>query len=325
MLKWTTVVLTLLLALPANADSTNDDCSFIRDAIKNLPEAGGEVVVPAGTYTCLSPIVLNRHHVSLRGDGSPTLKLGNNINTPLVIMGGLEFAPSPIIDVEVRDLNIDGNRWNQKYECWSGLCDGQGYSYIRNNGITVRGVTNGRIQNVIIRSARSGGIVTEKGCFDLVIQDVVSVDNEFDGFAGYETTGARLNRLDLSRNRAAGISLDIRFHGNIFKNITIHENDDVGIFMRDSRSNIFENVSISESGNHGVFIAMDGDTSTCSQDNEFQNLSVYHSRGMAFVLNDVCEGNRFTGTTNFTSNRDGCLLEVQGAYMEGTGTIQCEN
>ncbi|MEK6773545.1 MAG: right-handed parallel beta-helix repeat-containing protein [Bdellovibrionota bacterium] len=302
-----------------------DECTFIRQEISNLPVTGGEVVVPNGTYVCLSPIILDRSNVTLRGQGSVTLRLGNNINTPVIVMGEIATPPIPLHNIQVVDITIDGNRWYQKYECWGGPCDSGGVSVIRNNGITVRGVTNGLIKNVFITGARSGGVVTEKGCYDLEIDHLVVTDSQFDGFAGYETTGARISDLVLKNNLAAGISLDIRFHGNFFKNIEIKDNGDVGIFMRDSNSNIFEDVSISNSGNHGVFLATTEDQSTCTYNNEFRNLSVIRARGVGFRLNDVCEGNFLSGVASFLQNRDGCISEAVGARLGIQGQVDCKD
>lgn len=302
-----------------------DECAFITEKLQKLPASGGEVVIPAGIYTCLAPIVLDQNNTSLRGEGDVTIRLGNNVNSPVIIMGGTATPPRPIHHVFVGHLKIDGNRWYQKSECWGGTCDSGGTSFIRNNGITVRAVTKARIQDVFITSARSGGIVTEKGCYDLEVDNLTAVDNEFDGFAGYETTGARLTHLTLSHNRAAGISLDIRFNGNIFRDVRIEYNDDVGIFMRDSSSNIFENVSIIDSGSHGVFLGQADDDSTCPLGNEFQNLSITRSRGVGFRLNNACLGNSLSGTTLFSKNRDGCISESPGAHLEIQGKVICQD
>ena len=302
-----------------------DECSFIRKAISDLPKGGGEVAIPGGTYTCQSPIVLDRDGARLKGVGEVTLRLGRGVNAPVIVMGDAATPPRNLRDIQVANLKIDGNRWYQKHECWGGPCDGGGTSFIRNNGITVRAVTRGRIENVFITGARSGGVVTEKGCYDLTIDGLTATDNEFDGFAGYETYSARLTNMHLHGNRAAGISLDIRFHGNLFKDVRIEKNGDVGIFMRDANSNVFENVSVSDSGSHGVFVAQDFGPSTCSSGNEFENLTVLRSRGSGFRLNDVCEGNRLTGTARFAQNRDGCISEAQGARVEIGGAVKCED
>jgi hypothetical protein len=130
--------------------------------------------------------------------------------------------------------------------------------------------------------------------------------------------------MTLSRNRAAGISLDLRFNGNFFEDVQIVDTGDVGIFMRDSNSNVFEGVSITNSGNHGVFLASDGDDTTCPLGNEFKNLSVTHARGVGLRLNDSCSGNILTGTAHFESNRDGCVEEAPGAHIDVEAEVECK-
>jgi len=304
-------------------DQFIDDCSPIRKEIARLPEAGGDVVIPSGDYTCRSPIVINRNSTRLIGIGDVIIRLAKNANSPVIIMGEALTPPQPLHDIQVLNLKIDGNRWYQKFECWGGPCDTGSTTFIRNNGITVRGVTDGLIQNVFITSARSGGVVTERGCFDLEVDHLTSMDNEFDGFAGYETFGARLTHLNLSNNKAAGISLDIRFNGNLFRDVKIENNGDVGVFMRDSSFNIFEEVTIENGGNHGVFLARAEDFSTCSINNDFQNLTVTRARGHGFRLNDFCEGNRLNGTTKLIQNRDGCIAEPVSGQLEIMGEVVC--
>jgi len=300
-----------------------DDCTPIREEIFRIPPTGGTVEIPSGTYLCRTPIVLDRNHLRLVGQGKVIIRLDKNANAPVIVMGDIQTPPRPLRNIQVLNLEIDGNRWHQKYECWGGPCDQGGTTFIRNNGITVRGITNGFIQDVIVKSNRSGGIVTERGCFDLDIDNLVSQDNEFDGFAGYETFGTRLTRLNLSNNHAAGISLDIRFHGNLFRDVKIENNNDVGVFMRDSNFNTFENITLSNNGSHGIFLAKADNDSTCTIDNEFQNLSVSRSRGYGFLLNDSCEGNRLLGKVEFLENRDGCLYEPIPGQVAIEGKMLC--
>ncbi len=318
-------IFSILFCGNVHGSPTKDECTFIRDLITAVPDSGGEVTIPAGSYTCNSPIVLDKNNLRLRGQGEVTLKLGKNINAPVIVMGDIITPPKPLMGIEVRNLKIDGNRLQQRMECWGGPCDSGGTSFIRNNGITVRAVTKGKIQDVFITSARSGGVVTEKLCYDLEVENLTAVDNQFDGFAGYETTGAKLNNMNLNKNLAAGISIDIRFHGNIIRNSKIDRNGDVGIFMRYSNSNLFENVEISNSGNHGIYLAETEESGTCPINNEFFNLKVSKSNGFGFHLNNSCEGNRLSGRAAFIQNRDGCIFRGGQAKLKIDGQLICEN
>lgn len=303
----------------------SDPCEFVRQAIYNLPAAGGVILVPSGTYTCRTPVILDRSHLTLRGQGEVTFKLADASNAPILIMGDAATPPKHLQDIEISNIKIDGNRAHQTSECWGGACDSGGTAFIRNNGITVRGLTRGRILNVEVSGARSGGVVTEKGCYDLIIDHLTSVDNFFDGFAGYETSRATLTHLNLSHNQAAGISIDIRFNANTFRDVKLEHNGDVGIFMRDSSFNLFENFQISDNGNHGVFLAQAEAQYSCANENEFSNFSILRSKGFGFRLNDACPGNRMAGTTRLEKNRDGCISEGTSTKLEIFGSALCDN
>ena len=302
-----------------------DSCQSIRDALVHLPAQGGEAVIPDGHYVCDKPIILNRSGVTLRGLGNATLRLGDNANSPLVIMGNSNTPPAPVHDVHIANLKIDGNRRHQQMECWGGPCDSGGLANIRNNGVTVRGVVDGSMKNISVVSPRSGGVVTEKGCVRLMIDGLTVTDSEFDGFAGYETTGSTLSHMNLSGNSAAGISIDIRFHGNTIRDSLLSHNGDVGIFMRYANDNRFEDLIIEDSGNHGVFLAAAEMAGTCPINNEFLNLTVLRSHGFGFQLNDECAGNKLTGHAVFQKNTAGCYHEPSAGRVGAPDQITCEN
>ena len=107
----------LFLYLAFTAPARADECEFIRAALAALPEEGGEVRIPAGHYTCAAPIVLERSHQRLRAEGDVTLRLADNSNAPLVVMGRIETPPAPLLGIEVSGLRLDGNRLGQQMEC----------------------------------------------------------------------------------------------------------------------------------------------------------------------------------------------------------------
>lgn len=90
-MNWTTLIVSYLLStlvlLPPRVDAAvvipPGPCARIQNAITSLPAAGGAIVLSAGVYTCTSPIVIDRHNVSLRGEGPATLIfLASHSNTP---------------------------------------------------------------------------------------------------------------------------------------------------------------------------------------------------------------------------------------------------
>src|SRR5208283_3188203 len=87
-------------------------CAEIQQALDRLPESGGEVMLPAGTFAVSQPIVLQRDHQSLRGSGDATvLRLADGANCPVIILGEPINNPQRTVNnLRVSGLFIDGNR-----------------------------------------------------------------------------------------------------------------------------------------------------------------------------------------------------------------------
>ncbi|MGH7952865.1 MAG: right-handed parallel beta-helix repeat-containing protein [Limisphaerales bacterium] len=290
--------LTTVITVISNATSVE-----IQGALNRLPDSGGEVILPAGNYQVLQPIVLQRDHEILRGSGVATiLHLADGTNCPVIILGEPINDPEKIIhDLTVSDLFIDGNRFHQQRELWR--LHGEG-SEIRNNGITVQGVSNSIVENVTCAHCRSGGLVTTRGVRGLTVRNFTSFDNEFDGLACYQTESSVFTKLNLHDNPGAGISLDLAFDNNVISNATLNSND-LGIFMRSSSDNQFYNIMIHHSHHYGVFMAhaemmtkrgwQPAPRSECTH-NSFTNLIAADCGSAGFrVNNTTCTNNILAG------------------------------
>jgi hypothetical protein len=290
----------------------------IQTALDNLPAAGGEVVLPAGTFEVTQPIVLQRDHQTLRGAGAETiLQLADDANCPVIILGEPVNHPHRIVrDVRVAELFIDGNRFHQQRELWRVAGEG---SEIHNNGITVQGVNNSVVENVTCARNRSGGLVTTLGVRRLTVRGLTAFDNEFDGLACYETEDSRFTQLYLHDNPGAGISLDLAFNHNVVSDAVLTAND-LGVFMRASRDNQFLNVAIRNSRHHGVFMAhTEMQTAlgwgpapqTECVDNSFTNLIAANCGGAAFRVNNSTCTNNIIIRAHFKGNGQGGLSLAQ--------------
>lgn len=290
----------------------------IQKALDALPAAGGEVVLPAGKFEIRQPIVLRRDHQTLRGAGAATiLWLADNANCPVIIMGEPVNHPQTVVkNLRVSDLFIDGNRRRQQRELWRLAGEG---SQIRNNGITVQGVSDSLVEHVTCARNRSGGLVTTLGVVRLTVRDLTAFDNEFDGLACYLTTDSLFADLHLHDNPGAGISLDLAFNHNVISNAVLTAND-LGIFMRASRENKFQNVSIRNSRHHGVFMAhSETQTShgwgpapqTECVHNAFTNLIAMNCGGAAFRVNNTTCTNNVIIRAKFEGNLNGGISQAQ--------------
>jgi hypothetical protein len=322
---------------PALAAESPDECEFIRVAIQALPAQGGEVRIPEGTFNCRNMVVIRRDNVILRGAGQDRtiLRLGDYAHAPVLVIGdertvlnerGEWVTPVRVAHIVVRDLTVDGNVANQDptKECGEEICNGD-TTTVRNSAITIRGASDVTVRDVTAHSSISGGMVTEKYCDHLNIVNFTSHSNYFDGFAGYQTVDSRFENIDLSRNRMAGISIDIEFNHNVFSGGRLEDNGDVGIFARDLVGVKFENLAISRSGNHGVFLAQSEGPDTCADNVEMNNVLVEGSRGHGIHLASPCRGNKLTGNSILKKNSLGCLFVNAKTIMQVDSTVVCED
>lgn len=297
-------------------------CEAIQKTINKLPDIGGEVFIPAGLYTCTTPIILDRDNIIVRGEGAATLlRVADNANIPVFVMGQTIRVPTITRRyVQVKNLMIDGNRTKQTSECMGGECSDE--FPLRNNGITIRRCEDCMVDNVTVYSAISGGLVTELGCYRLMIRDYTSYDNEYDGFAGYETENSTFSGINLYNNKGAGISTDIHFDNNKFSDVTITNTRTVGIFMRDSSNNSFTNVHIRNSKQHGIFLAqVDDDFTKPAAGNTFNSLVISNSGGYGILISDAsCTNNLFVAS-QYIDNVKGCYGEAASNLIEGVGAI----
>jgi len=297
-------------------------CEAIQKTIDKLPAMGGEVIIPAGKYTCSTPIILDRDNIIVRGEGAGTLlRVADKANIPVFVMGQASHPPTTTRRyIQVKNLHIDGNRLNQTSECMGGACSEQ--FPLRNNGITIRRCEDCVVDNVTVYGAISGGLVTELKCDRLMIRDYTSYDNEFDGFAGYETENSTFSGINLYNNKGAGISADIHFDNNKFSDVTITNTQTVGIFMRDSSNNSFTNVHIRNSKEHGIFLAqVDKEINTPAAGNTFNSLVISDSGGYGILISDAsCINNLFVAS-QYIDNKKGCYGEAASNLIEGVGAI----
>jgi hypothetical protein len=283
----------------------------IQRALDSLPDAGGDVVLPAGDVAVAQPIVLRRDGQTLRGAGDTTvLRLAPGADCPVIILGeALNYPKHTVKHLRVAGLLIDGDRLQQSRECWQLIGEG---SQIRNNGITVQRVSDSVVEDVTCARCRSGGLVTTRDVRRLTVRHFAAFDNEFDGLACYQTQHSSFTDLYLHDNPGAGISLDLAFNGNVISNAVLVAND-LGVFMRASRDNQFYNVTIHNSHHFGVFMA--GHFKQAAQtecaDNAFTNLTATNCGGAAFRVNNITCTNNILIRAQFAKNLKGGLSLVR--------------
>jgi hypothetical protein len=297
---------------------SSGDSQTIASALKRLPAEGGRLVLGPGVFEIYEPIVLDRDNVELTGSGKLTvLRVAERSACPAVVVGTISTPSTRTVNrVTVRNLVIDGNHRATDPECWGGVCDSGGLTFIRNNALTIRSAEEIKIEHIVARNARSGGVVLEKCCRQIYIDDLEACDNYFDGLACYETEDSYFTRLKLHHNRSAGVSLDLRFNHNVIKTASLHHNGSQGIFMRESNSNDFRKLEIHDNGAQGIFIAQaDAFSETRCTNNTFSDLTVMNNKGHGMRVNDASCIENLVRNSAFENNAQGNVSEATQSLL----------
>lgn len=303
------------------------DGHAINRAIDSLPEGGGTIVLGPTLFPVSEAIVIDRDGVELRGMGrETTLRLTDGANCSVVVVGSTATPVARIVrDITVGHLVVDGNRGAQQFECCGGPCDTGGLTFIRNNGVTIRGAEDIRLSNLATHNCRSGGVVLEKYCRRIQIVDLESYNNEFDGLACYETEDSVFDQLQLHHNRSAGMSLDWKFNRNLILDSTFTRNGSQGVFMRDAIANTFRNLYLRDNGEQGLFVAETREIpdSSC-RDNRFERLTVTGNKTQGIRVNDVsCTGNVIADSRVAGNTQENVSLAGPG-LLNGAETVRQE-
>jgi hypothetical protein len=275
-------------------------------------------LLSSGNFICSTAIVIDRDFVDLRGQGATTLlSLANGANSPVIVVGQTIAQPTLARHhIRIADLAIHGNRAQQTHECWGGPCDTGGLTAIRNNGLTLRRVSDVQVERVSVEGARSGGLVTERGSRRVTVRDFTATDNQFDGLAAYQTEDSLFTQLFLHNNPNAGLSFDLGFNNNLVTQAVLTDNGHQGLFMRDSRDNVFSAIQIRASGEQGIFIAQAEAPGTAATGNTFGDLTVSGSAQAGLRVNDASCANNLVVGAQFTGNQ-GCISEaVPGLVLQ---------
>jgi hypothetical protein len=229
----------------------------LRHAIRIAPP-GTCIRVAAGIYEVAESIDIARDDITIEGVGDATFfTLAPGTHCPVFVLGEpVPFAPSiRRRNIVLKSLRVRGYRFPApRHE--DELSDAPCRDHLRNNGITVREAEDCTIENVTVENAASGGIVLERSCRRIRIRNVVSFGHHFDAIAfGGDVQDSTIEGCVLRHNRAAGISFDLTPSGNLIIGSEVRNNDDVGVFMRDSDRNCFTGCLIADNGSYGVYIA----------------------------------------------------------------------
>jgi len=322
-------------AIEVSPDAPGGARAAIQAAIDSLPESGGTVFLPAGRYVLDGMVHLNRSHVRLQGESGTVLALADGVMQPNLLIGSAAQKPTAaekISHVTVSGVEFDGNKAKQDSEFHPTK------PWLRNNTIDIRGVDDLRILDVDCHDARSGGVVASWSCERIIIRGSSFHHNFFDGIALYSSRDILVSDFFCFGNDSAALSLDNKLCNVTFSDGHIFENNDVGIFARDSTKLSFRNLQIYDNKLHGVFIAhqvYDKGHPKEDQivpnsgmiDNSFVGCSFHNNVGwgLFFASNpELSWGNSVTNCT-FGGNTEGAIRRVSEEVLVQSGNVMLEH
>lgn len=214
------------------------DYSSIQEAIDSLPETGGTVFIPAGTYVISVPIKVPAH-VSLEGAGFDTVLVlaeGANVN----VIENMNPRIWLDEDIRVANLRINGN----------GVAQDSAVS-----GIFLYTVPNSRVENVWLHDfpeyTISAGVFLLL-CPDSTVRNVVASDNRYTGiFVSWSDNSLILGNYLVSNHR--GIYISYSNYTVVRKNKIVDCDEGIRLYGDSSYNRIIQN-NIEGSSDEGIVI-----------------------------------------------------------------------
>jgi len=257
------------------------DIYDIQRAIDSLANyRGGTVYIKAGEYTLSQGLHIYCSNMTISGEQGVLIKLGNNVDQPLILIGSDEEIPTTSIEnIKINNVELDGNKQFQDSET------DPARPWIRNNCIDIRMVNDIWITEVDVHDGRSGGLVVSWDSRFIFIDNSSFHHNVFDGIALYASEDIQISNFFCYENGYAGLSFDNDLKNVLFNAGTINNNGDVGIFGRHSKDLNFHSITIVNNQSHGCFLSHESlGTNTGVTRLFFNSCSFIDNNGYGFWL-----------------------------------------
>lgn len=296
-----------------------DDYSDIQLAIDELSTDGGSIFIKAGLYTLSQGIHINKSNISLLGEQGTILQLDDGVNQPVILIGTDAETPiQRISHIEIENIEIDGNDENQTSE--TDLIR----PWIRNNAIDVRMVDYLWISNVDLHDSISGAFVVSWDSNCIFVDNSSFHNCTYDGIALYSSADIHISNFLCYENNAAGLSLDNQLENVIFDGGIIRDNNDVGIFARNSEDISFHDLKIISNGSHGSFLGHEAaGTNTGVTRLFFDSCSFLDNGGWGFYLSSTTNDSPDNAVVGclFSGNVSGDIYIIAGGALDQDGNI----
>ncbi|MCK4796028.1 MAG: right-handed parallel beta-helix repeat-containing protein, partial [Spirochaetes bacterium] len=305
-----------------------DDYVNIQDAIDALPADGGTVYIKAGLYIITDYIHINNSNVTLMGEQGTKIRLDDNENHPIILIGSDLQNPDPsndkISNIRVCKLELDGNKANQisEYDTNKG--------WIKNHTVDIRCVDDLRISSIDAYNSISSGIVATWYCRRIFIDSCVIHDNSCDGIALFKSEDVMVSDFFCYNNGCSGLNLDTELKNVIFSDGVIKNNGSYGIHVRNATNLKFHGLKIHDNEDNGCFASHDENNkgvhglyfSNCSFTNNGTSengCGIYLPSPLQYSDNNYVIGCKFSGHAdgNIIMDENAELFQASNIYDDG--------
>jgi parallel beta-helix repeat protein len=266
-------------------DGTDDQEEIIQ-ALNDLPETGGEVVILDGTYNITASINIPKDNVSLRGNGNATTlrRMYNSTNTDSGPTARGLITLNEKSGCKIQGLQIDGNRATYTVSYNYGI-----YLY-RSNNNTITDNTCTYNNNLGIYLSFSGNnTVTNNTCND----------NSSTGIDLYSSSNNTVTNNTCTNNNT-GIYLSSSSNSNTVTGNTCNDSD-YGIFLIASSNNTIIGNTCNNNNETGIYLYGFSNSmvtgNTCTNNNRY-----------GIFLDSFSNDNTITGNTCNNNSSSGIYL-----------------
>jgi len=268
-----------------------DDQEEIIQALNDLPETGGEVVILDGTYNITASINIPKDNVSLRGNGNATIlkRMYNSTseNSGPTAQGLITLFQKS--GCKIQGLQIDGNNTIYTASYNYGI-----YLYFSDtNTVTGNTCTN-----------NNSGIGLITSCDNSTVTDNTCNNNNNYGIELYSSNDSTVTGNTCYNNKY-GIYLNSYSRNNAVTGNICNNNNSTGIYLYSSCNNNTVTGNTCTNNNSGIGIATysNNNTVTGNTCNNNNKIGIYlNASNNNTVTGNTCI--RGTGqTSNYTSNQ----------------------
>jgi len=262
-----------------------DDQEEIIQALNDLPETGGEVVILDGTYNITASINIPKDNVSLRGNGNATI-LKRMYNSTYMDSGPTAMGLITLSEksgCKIQGLQIDGNKAT--------------YTEYFNCGIYLSSSSDNTVTGNICNNNSSDGIDLDSSSNNTITGN--TCNNSYNGI--YLVTSSNDNTITgntCNNNNNNGIDLVTSSNNNTVTDNICNNNSSNGIYIDSSNNNTVTGNICNNNSYNGIYLVTSSNDNTVTgntcNNNNYEGIYLSSSSNNT-ITGNTCNNNRYNG------------------------------